>query len=153
MNSPDVIIGVSTSHDYNKNPLSTDTKVKMINQLQPSARILIGKDPFDIVNQLSSLGYNNLTYVVGGDYEHDSYIKRLIKYANDQLGIQINNHSISGVRDVTISATLARQAALDNDIDKFIKLCNPNEVNSEYVSLVYDAFLEIRDRCNRGQSM
>lgn len=108
-----------------KNPLPLDEKVKFMRVLFPDANIIADKSvktPHDIIEWLANRGYTHVTFVVGGDRE-DEFQQRWLPYAQDVF--QQAQVVSAGVRDPDaedisgISATKARQAALEGDIGKF----------------------------------
>lgn len=128
----DIIIGVSRTHNVPNNPLPPNVKLDVIrDNVGDAAIVQLYQTAFEMVDNLATLGYKRLTYCVGGDYTKDSMLERLSNYAKDEYGINLVT-MITGQRDPTISATLARQAALGGNLDEFIRLTtNTNAENSE----------------------
>ena len=121
----------SRSQDAKKNPLDTDTKYDMMQQMFPSHADNIVNDPnsktiFDVLKKAYGDGYSDVNIVVGGDR-----VKEFDKLASEYNGKLYNFNSVktisAGDRDADaegvegMSASKMRKAAAENDFETFRK--------------------------------
>lgn len=109
----------------NKNPLEWEEKIKFLEEAFPGITFVADesvKNPWGAVNYLSEKGYTDITIIAGSD-RVEEYSTRLKQYAlNHVENFDVVN---CGTRDpdssapAGMSATAARDAALDGDIGKF----------------------------------
>ena len=121
----------SRSQDAKKNPLDTDTKYDVMQQMFPSHADNIVNDPnsktiFDVLKKAYGDGYSDVNIVVGGDR-----VKEFDKLASEYNGKLYNFNSVktisAGDRDADaegvegMSASKMRKAAAENDFETFRK--------------------------------
>lgn len=121
----DPFIFPSQTTDKKKNPLTFDQKVMFLNRLFPDMEFMeeqTVRNAHDVIEWLANNGYSDVTFVVGSDRVPE-FEKRWLPYAN-----KFFDHAAvvsAGSRDpdaegiAGMSATKARQAAVENDLAKF----------------------------------
>jgi len=138
----DYRIFLSKTQDSKKNPLDYATKVDFVKRIHPQHADKIVEDisiktPLDAAAHLYDQGYNHITFV-GGDDRKNMY--DLIKQYNGVEGKQYGYYKFdsidfesAGAREddadgvAGISATLARKAATNGDIEAFAKATGAGE--------------------------
>ena len=109
----------------NKNPIDSKTKVNFMQHMFPQANIVFNEElrsPFHILPFLGEQGYTDLVMVVGSDRVPE-FQKRMDKATEYFDSFEVVS---AGARDPdsddavsAMSATKAREAALENDIAAF----------------------------------
>jgi len=114
----DPFIVVTHTQDKKKNPLKINEKKKVLEKMYPLVPILATSkeepNPKYIVTKLKEMKYNNISMMVGSD--------RAKSFGWVGIPIRVGGKRNSTKKGaVSMSATMAREAALANDKNKFRK--------------------------------
>lgn len=148
----DYKIFLSQTQDKKENPLSYSDKIKFIKELYPEHSVNVVENPKikTVLNAASFLydqGFRNATFVAG-----DDRLDQFKKILNDYNGVDGKAHGFykfgilefkssgsreDGVDDSSgVSATAARQAAVNNNFEEFTKAVGNSEIAKEMFAAV-----------------
>lgn len=148
----DYKIFVSQSQDKKENPLSYSDKIKFIKAVHPQyAEAVVENTALNTVVKVASYlydqGYRNATFVAGSD-RLDSFKKLLSQYngvegkAHGYYKFDVLDFVSAGKRDPDsegvsgISASKARAAAANNDLESFKAATGAGEISKEMFTAV-----------------
>jgi len=134
-------IYLSQSFDTEKNPLTIEQRKKYLRLAIPEAKQYIVEDkriknPFHALEHLITMGYKNITFVVGEDRFselNENMSLFLEKYFKDVTF----NCVLSGSRNDSISSSKMREAAINDDFDSFAKN-TPKKLNQRFKREMFD---------------
>ncbi|ASV44764.1 cytidyltransferase [Agrobacterium phage Atu_ph07] len=128
-----IVDGIGSSQDVGKNPLSISERQKIIKRWVPSLRVDFVNSAYDLFDVLDVQNKNVTKWFIGKDREK-SY-KSLLKQMNS-MHIEL---MILERTDEDVSATKARQFAIEGDIEQFCKMMptiNTLEDNLSVINLI-----------------
>lgn len=112
------LIFLTKTHDAERNPLSPEVKVEMVERAF-SMPVRLTVSPFSAVDQLVEEGVEEAVIVVGQD-RAEHFRKRLVEYATS-IGLSLSVETLTRT-DQDVSATRARQAVMESDFSTFMSL-------------------------------
>ena len=128
-----IIDGEKTSKDKKRNPLSGDQRLSIIKSLYPDISIEVVENPIIGLDILEVLGYEPIIWYTGSD-RSESY-RKLLDYVGSSCKIKEINRFKGLGRG--ISATNAKNAVLNNDLESFASMI-PKRLSNKKVVNVFE---------------
>ena len=138
-----IVDGEKSSKDKSKNPLTGAQREYIAKKLFPVIKVDIVSNAYEALEVLYVQGLIPAVWVAGSD-RAPKYRKMLLGENPNGVVVEVNRES--GEAD-GVSATAARQAALENDWKTFLSLM-PKEADTDFLAMVMK---EIREALNVGQ--
>jgi hypothetical protein len=133
-----IIDGEKTSLDKRKNPLTGDQRSQLVRRLYPDLDVDVVSSPFEALEVLDLQGLKPKAWVVGSDRAKG--YQRLIISENLDCKMEIlDRHSGQAPG---ISATGARNAALENNMEEFARHMPP-ELSSDELATIAGMIREV----------
>lgn len=123
---------LSQSHDADRNPLNPEYKLGVIQKRYPGVTVKLAKNVFEAGQDMASEGFKEAVMVVGAD-RYESFGQSLSKYVGTEV-LPLEKIDVEFITrgEEEASATKARLAALNGDIEGFAALVGSNEVHELY---------------------
>jgi hypothetical protein len=107
------------SHDPRCNPIDPQTKLSLLRRAFPQAKVALATNAFAAAKEMAADGVRCLTFMVGEDRMELG--EKLVRYRGE-FGLDRAEFRVLARPPEAISATSARKAAVEGDLETFRRL-------------------------------
>lgn len=133
-----VIEGKHTGEDKVKNPLSGKQRKHFLKLLFPGLKVIVARNPYFVFETMKKLKFDIVAALSGADRDYAPLLART-GHENAKIVTLHRDPEASGVQG--ISATKAKQAAMEKDYAKFASMM-PSTSNKILSKMIYNAVVK-----------